>query len=76
MNSMPLILARLTVSGLAILDFLILWLFGRGIIGFVGIARRRNTTVVTERRHPLPPQLHAPATVAKLWQNYRVRSGL
>ena len=27
MNSMPLILARLTVSGLAIIDFLILWLF-------------------------------------------------
>jgi len=26
MNSMPLILARLTVSGLAIIDFLILWL--------------------------------------------------
>ena len=27
MNSMPLILARLTVSGLAIIDFLVLWLF-------------------------------------------------
>lgn len=27
MNSMPLILARLTVSGLAIIEFLILWLF-------------------------------------------------
>ena len=27
MNSMPLILARLTMSGLAIIDFLMLWLF-------------------------------------------------
>ena len=27
MNSMPLILAQLTVSGLAIIDFLVLWLF-------------------------------------------------
>ena len=46
MNSMPLILARLTVSGLTIIGLLILWLFARGSTGMTNGAQRRQT-----RRH-------------------------
>ncbi len=45
MDSMPLILARLTVSGLVIINFLILWLFVKQ--GSNGVQRRRM------RRHPI-----------------------
>ena len=45
MDSMPLILARVTVSGLAIINFLILWLFVRQDSN--GIQRRRM------RRHAI-----------------------
>ena len=45
MDSMPLILARLTVSGLVIINFLILWLFVKQ--GSNGVQRRRM------RRHSI-----------------------
>jgi hypothetical protein len=45
MDSMPLILARVTVSGLAIINFLILWLFVRQDSN--GVQRRRM------RRHAI-----------------------
>jgi hypothetical protein len=48
MNSMPFILAQLTVSGLAILGFLILWLFVNRSSGMTDGAQRRRL-----RRHAI-----------------------
>ena len=46
MNSMPVILARLSGSGLTIIELLILWLFVRWSTGMTNGAQRRRT-----RRH-------------------------
>ena len=42
MDSMPLILARLTVSGLAIIGLLMLWLFVKQSIEMANAAQRRR----------------------------------
>ena len=44
MNSMPLILARLTVSGLSMIGLLILWLFVRESTRMTSGVQRRHTT--------------------------------